>query len=51
MQKCEYLENEESFLDEKKIFIVFESLSFGEKIKVWWKIAGTRFIKAKMVLR
>ena len=32
MQKFEYLENEESFLDEiKSIFIVFEGLSFDEK--------------------
>ena len=30
--KFEYLENEKSFLDEKKtFFIVFERLSFGEK--------------------
>ena len=34
-QKFEYLENEKSFLDEiKKIFIDFEGLSFGEKIKI-----------------
>ena len=34
LQKCEYLENEKSFLDEiKKIFIVFKGLSFGKKIK------------------
>ena len=33
--KFEYLENEKSFLDEiKNIFIVFEGLSFGEKIKI-----------------
>ena len=32
MQKFEYLENEKSFLDEiKKVFIVFEGLSFGKK--------------------
>ena len=32
IEKFEYLENEKSFLDEKKIFfIVFEGLSFGEK--------------------
>ena len=32
IQKFEYLENEKSFLDEKKnFFIVFEGLSFGEK--------------------
>ena len=32
IQKFEYLENEESFLDEiKGIFIVFEGLSIGEK--------------------
>ena len=38
IQKCEYLKNEKSFLDEiKNIFIknIFEALSFGEKIKVW----------------
>ena len=31
-----YLENETSFLDEikKTLFIVFEGLSFGEKIKI-----------------
>ena len=36
MQKFEYLENEKSFFDEiKKTFIiVFERLSFGEKIKI-----------------
>ena len=37
IQKCEYLKNEKSFLDEiKNIFIknIFEALSFGEKIKV-----------------
>ena len=34
-QKFEYLENEKNFLDEiKSIFIVFEGLSFGEKIKI-----------------
>ena len=37
IQKCEYLENENSFLDEikskKASFIVFEGLSFGEKQK------------------
>ena len=34
MQKFEYLENGKSFLDEiKNIFIVFEGLSFGEKLK------------------
>ena len=32
-QKFEYLENEERFLDQiKYFFIVFEGLSFGEKI-------------------
>ena len=32
IQKFEYLENEKNFLDElKKIFIIFEGLSFGEK--------------------
>ena len=36
IQKCEYLENEKSFLDEikKTVFIVFEGLLFGEKIKI-----------------
>ena len=34
-QKFEYLDNEKSFLDEKKtLFIVFEGLSFGKKIKI-----------------
>ena len=35
LQKCEYLENEKSFLGEiKNIFhSFFEGLSFGEKIK------------------
>ena len=38
IQKLEYLENEKSFLDEiKTFFIVFEGLSFREKIKSWWK--------------
>ena len=33
LQKSEYLENEKSFLDEiKNIFIVFEGVSFDEKI-------------------
>ena len=27
----------------KTIFTVFEDLSFGEKIKIWWKIADTSF--------
>ena len=32
IQKCEYLKNKKSFLDEiKNIFTVFEGLSFGEK--------------------
>ena len=36
IQKCEYLENEESFSDEiKSIFrSFFEGLLFGEKIKI-----------------
>ena len=35
IQKYEYLENEKSYLDEiKTFFIVFEGLSFGEKIKI-----------------
>ena len=33
LQKIEYLENEKSFLDEITIFIVFQGLSFDEKIK------------------
>ena len=34
IKKIEYLKNEKSFLDEiKGFFIVFEGLSFGEKIK------------------
>ena len=36
LQKFEYLEDEKSFLGEiKNIFIVFEDLSFDEKIKIW----------------
>ena len=37
LQKFKYLENENSFLDEKKktFFTVFEGLSLGEKIKIW----------------
>ena len=40
MQKIEYLENEKSFSDEIKsiFFIVFEGLSFGEKIKIRCKL-------------
>ena len=35
LQKCEYLENEKSFLDEiKNIFHIFVGLSLGEKIKI-----------------
>ena len=35
IQKCEYLKNEKSFLDEiKTFFIAFERLSSGEKIKL-----------------
>ena len=34
-QKCEYLENEKNLLGEiRNIFIVFEGLSFGEKIEI-----------------
>ena len=34
LQKFEYLQNEKSFLDEKKAFlVVFEVLSFAEKNK------------------
>ena len=44
IQKFEYLENEKSCLDEiKTFFTVFEGLSFGEKIKIWLKIADTSF--------
>ena len=37
LQKFEYLENEKSFLDEKKktFCTVFEGLLFSEKIKIW----------------
>ena len=37
LQKCGFLENEKSFLDEIKFFFfaVFEGLSFDEKIKNW----------------
>ena len=36
LQKIEYLEKKRSFIDElKNIFMVFEGLSFGEKIKIW----------------
>ena len=36
LQKFEYLGNEKSFLYEiKNIFIVFEDLSFDQKIKIW----------------
>ena len=31
IEKFHYLENEKSFLDEIKFFIVFEGLSFAEK--------------------
>ena len=38
IQKIECLENENSFLDGIKTFlIVFEGLSFGEKYKFWKK--------------
>ena len=36
LQTFEYLENKKSILDEiKNIFIVFEGLSFDEKINIW----------------
>ena len=36
LQQCEYLENENRFLNEiKNIFYSFEELSFGVKIKIW----------------
>ena len=35
IQKCEYLENEKSFLEEmKNIFHSFSRATFGEKIKI-----------------
>ena len=35
MENIEYLENEKRFVDETKaLFIVFQGLSFGEKIKI-----------------
>ena len=44
IQKIEYLENENSFLDEIKTFlIVFEDLSFDQRIKIWQKVADTSF--------
>ena len=44
IQKFEYLENRNSFLDEiKSVFHSFEGLSFCEKIKIWWKIADKAF--------
>ena len=46
LQKFEYLKNEKNFLDELKIFFIFfEGLSFGKKIRIWWKIADTSFQK------
>ena len=54
LPKSEYLENEKSFLDGiKNFFIVFEGLSFGEKIKIWWKIAARSFnyFRKKLHLR
>ena len=36
IQKYEYLKIGKNILDEMKpFFIVFEGLSFGEKIKIW----------------
>ena len=32
----------------KKHFSVFEGLSFGEKIQIWWKIANTSFKRKKL---
>ena len=44
LQKFEYLENKESFLDEiKTFFIVFKGLSFGEKNKILTKNSGRKF--------
>ena len=34
MQKVHYLKNKKSFFDEANFFLVFEGLSFGEKIKL-----------------
>ena len=46
LQKFEYLANEKSFFDEiKTFFIVFEGPSFGENIKILWKLMDTRLKK------
>ena len=48
IQKFEYLENKKSFLDQiKSSFIVFEGLSFGEKIEIWWKQRTQALTKSK----
>ena len=36
-------EQKELYRWNKKHFSVFEGLSFGEKLKIWWKIADTSF--------
>ena len=45
IQKLEYLEKEKSCLGEIKniFFTIFEGVLFGEKIKIWQKIADTSF--------
>ena len=37
------LQNLNASRTERVFFIVFKELSFGEKIKIWWKIADTSF--------
>ena len=44
-QKFEYLENEK-----RTFFIVFEGLSFGEKIKLWLKTVDTSFMYVTHVI-
>ena len=45
VQNSEYLENEKSFLDKikKAFFIIFEGLSFTEKLNFDKKIVDTSF--------
>ena len=45
LQKFEYLENEK-----RTFFIVFEGLSFGEKIKLWLKTVDTSFMYVTHVI-
>ena len=51
-QKCEYLENEQSFFDEikKTFFIVFKGLSFGEKKERFIKILQTQALRTLWVI-